>query len=85
MHGHGLAGVIIFQLPTPSVRLPCHGRLLGQELEPGQWQCIATTLLYYYKSSTYKAKSTRAHATRHVARVLVSQRKGHRVVTLPTK
>lgn len=57
------AGVIIFQLPTPSVRLPCHGRVLGKELEPGKWQCLAITLLCYYKSSTYKVNSTRA--TRH--------------------
>lgn len=63
MHGHGLAGVIIFQLPIPSVKLPCHGRLLGKELEPGQWQRIAIAILYCYKSSTYKVNNTRT--TRH--------------------
>ena len=63
MHGHGLAGVIIFQFPTPSVGLPCHGHLLGQKLEPGQWQYLAITLLCCYKSSTYKVSSART--TRH--------------------
>jgi hypothetical protein len=85
MHGRGLAGVIIFQLTTPSVGLPCHGRLLGKELDLGQWQRLAITLLCCYKSSTYKVSNPARHATRHVASGLVSQRKGHRVVTLPTK
>ena len=59
MHGHGLAGVIIFQLTTPSVGLPCHGHLLGKELNLGQWLRLAITLLYYYKSGTYKVNNTR--------------------------
>ena len=63
MHGHGLAGVNIFQLPTSSVRLPCHGRLLGKELDLGQWLRLAITLLCYYKSGTYKVNDARA--TRH--------------------
>ena len=63
MHGHGFEDVIIFQHPTPSVRLPCHGRLLDQELDLGQWQCLAIAMLCYYKSSTYRVNDTRA--TRH--------------------
>ena len=59
MHGHGLAGVIIFQLPTPSVILPCHGHLLGQELDLVQWLRLAITLLCCYKSDTYKVNNTR--------------------------
>ena len=63
MHEHGLASVIIFQLSTPSVRLPCHGRLLGNELNLWQWLRLAISLLYCYKSSTYKVNDARA--TRH--------------------
>lgn len=64
MHGHGLAGVIIFQLTTPSVGLTCHGRLLGKELDLGQWLRLAITLLCCYKSGTYKVNNTRtAHHT----------------------
>ena len=63
MNGHGLAGIIIFQLPTSSVRLPCHGRLLGKELNLWQWPRLAIALLCYYKSGTYKVNDV--HATRH--------------------